>query len=258
MMIDVTGLRVVVTAGAGGAGLGIARCFADGGAQVAVCDVDQAAMAEARTAHPDWLVIDADVGEVESVDRLFDQVFARFGGVDVLINNAGIAGPTADPEDVDPADWDRTLAVNLRGPFLCARRVIGPMKAAGGGAIINISSTSARTGQLRRLPYVVAKGALMSMTLNLARELGPFGIRVNTILPGAIRGDRIQRVIDAKAPAMGITSAEYEKRMLRFISMGVMVEPEDLGGMAMFLASKAGRFVSGQQIGVCGDAQFEE
>ena len=105
MMIDVTGLRVVVTAGAGGAGLGIARCFADGGAQVAVCDVDQAAMAEARTAHPNWLVIDADVGEVESVDRLFDQVFARFGGVDVLINNAGIAGPTADPEDVDPADW---------------------------------------------------------------------------------------------------------------------------------------------------------
>lgn len=258
MEIDVSGLRVVVTAGAGGAGFGIAEDFSAGGARVAVCDVDEKALATARAKHPDWIVAAADVAEEADVDRLFDQVLAGFGGLDVLINNAGIAGPVALPELVSPAEWDRTLAVNLRGPFLCARRAIPVMKAAGSGSIINIATTSARTGLPRRLPYVVSKAGVMSLTHNLARELGAFGIRVNSILPGAIRGDRINRVINAKSEALGIPAAEYERNMLRYISMGVMVDPADLAAMAMFLASPAGRFVSGQQIGVCGDAQFEE
>ncbi len=258
MQIDVAGLRVVVTAGAGGAGLGIAECFAAGGARLAVCDVDPAALTAVRAAHPDWLAVAADVSDAAAVDRFFDETLETLGGVDVLINNAGIAGPTAEPEEIDPEAWDRTLAVNLRGPFLCARRAIGPMKAAGGGSIVNVSSTSARTGLPRRLPYVVSKAGVMSLTKNLARELGPYGIRVNSILPGAIRGARIRQVIEKKAPALGITPAEYERRMLRYISMGVMVDPEDLGAMAMFLASSAGRYVSGQQIGVCGDAEYEE
>jgi NAD(P)-dependent dehydrogenase (short-subunit alcohol dehydrogenase family) len=129
-----------------------------------------------------------------------------------------IAGPVAMAEDVTPEDWDRTLGVNLRGPFLCARRAIPAMKAAGKGAIINISSTSARTGLPRRLPYVVSKAGVVSLTHNLARELGPYGIRVNSILPGAIRGERIKRVVNAKAEALGITPAEYERDMLRFLT----------------------------------------
>lgn len=258
MNIDASGLRVVVTAGAGGAGYGIAEGFSANGARVAVCDVDEAALAAARTAHPDWITLAADVGDVAAVDRFFDRVLADFGVLDVLINNAGIAGPVAVAEDVTPEDWDRTLGVNLRGPFLCARRAIPAMKAAKAGAIINISSTSARTGLPRRLPYVVSKAGVVSLTHNLARELGPYGIRVNSILPGAIRGERIKRVVNAKAEALGITPAEYERDMLRYISMGVMVDPADLAAMAMFLASPAGRFVSGQQIGVCGDAEYEE
>lgn len=258
MEINVSGLRVVVTAGAGGAGFGIAEGFAAGGARVAVCDVDEQALASVREKHPDWIVMAADVADEADVDRFFDRVLADFGGLEVLINNAGIAGPVAHPELVSPAEWDRTLGVNLRGPFLCARRAIPVMKAAKTGSIINIATTSARTGLPRRLPYVVSKAGVMSLTQNLARELGGFGIRVNSILPGAIRGERIQRVMNAKSEALGISVAEYERTMLRYISMGVMVDPADLAAMAMFLASPAGRFVSGQQIGVCGDAQFEE
>lgn len=258
MNIDVSGLRVVVTAGAGGAGFGIAEGFAANGARVAVCDVDEQALASVRKQHPDWIATAADVGDEAAVDRFFDQVLAAYGGVDVLINNAGIAGPVAEPELVTAAEWDRTLGVNLRGPFLRARRAIPGMKAAGKGAIINIASTSARTGLPRRLPYVVSKAGVMSLTHNLARELGASGIRVNSILPGAIRGERLVRVINAKSEALKIPAAEYERNMLRYISMGVMVDPADLAAMAMFLASPSGRFVSGQQIGVCGDAQYEE
>ncbi|MFY7962542.1 MAG: SDR family oxidoreductase [Elsteraceae bacterium] len=258
MEINVSGLRVVVTAGAGGAGFGIAEGFSAGGARVAVCDVDEQALAAVREKHPDWIVMAADVGDEADVDRFFDKVLGDFGGLDALVNNAGIAGPVKEPELETPAEWDRTLGVNLRGPFLCARRAIPAMKAAKKGAIINIASTSARTGLPRRLPYVVSKAGVMSLTHNLARELGGFGIRVNSILPGAIRGERIQRVINAKSEALGVSAADYERDMLRFISMGVMVDPADLAAMAMFLASPAGRFVSGQQIGVCGDFQHEE
>lgn len=247
---------VIVTAGAGGAGLGIARMFRDAGHRVAVCDVDEAAVA--RASDEGLAALAADIACEADVDRLFAFAEDRHGPVEVLVNNVGIAGPTAPVESVSLDDWNRTLAVNLTGHFLCIRRAVPAMKSAGSGAIINISSGSAKVGLPLRVPYVVSKAAILSLTTTLARELGPAGIRVNAILPGAIRGRRIETIIREKSAALGVTAVDYEASMLRYISMHTMVDPEDIGAMALFLASNAGHRVTGQCIGVDGNIEWEE
>jgi NAD(P)-dependent dehydrogenase (short-subunit alcohol dehydrogenase family) len=257
MSRGVEALRVLVTAAGSGAGRVIAEVFENAGARVHVCDIVADHLAALRETRPAIGATTADVGDPEQVGRLFEEVVAQLGGLDVLINNAGIAGPTATPEAITPTDWDETLRVNLSGHFYCIRHAIPLMKAAGGGAIVNISSTSARTGLPLRLPYVVSKAAVLSLTRNLARELGPFAIRVNAILPGGIRGARLERVIAAKAATLGIAPAAYEAELVRHISMRTLVEPDDIAAMALFLASPAARFVSGQEIGVCGNVEYE-
>lgn len=254
--MSVKGKSVLITAGAGGAGLGIAREFAKAGACVTVCDID--ADAVARAASEGLLATAADVAQEESVDAVFALAEERHGPVQVLINNVGIAGPTAHVEDVSLADWERTMAVNLTAHFLCIRRAVPSMKAARDGCIINISSGSVKVGLPLRLPYVVSKGAVLSMTTTLARELGPDNIRVNAILPGAIRGDRMVRFITAKANALGVDPAEHEKSLMRYISLRTTVDPEDIAAMAMLLSSHSGRRISGQCIGVDGNIEWEE
>ena len=252
------GASVLVSAGGGGAGRVIAEAFANAGARVSVCDVDGAALASLAAARPTIATMQMDAADEGSIDAFFSDAEQRNGGVDVVVNNVGIAGPTAAVEDISLDDWERTLRANLTSHFLFARRAVPGMKARGSGLIVNISSGSAKTGLPLRLPYVVSKGALLSMTMNLARELGPYGIRVNAILPGAIRGERIQRIINEKAEALGVTAADYERSMLRYISLRTMVEPEDIAAMAVFLASSAGARISGQMIGVDGNAEYEE
>jgi len=255
--INLGGIRALVTAGAGGAGLAIARFLHDCGARVHVCDVDADAVARQAMAMPEVSASVADVGDPREVDRVFDDALDALGGLDALVNNVGIAGPTARAEDVAIADWERTMAVNVGGHFFCARRAIPLMKEAGGGAIVNISSMSARTGLPLRLPYVVSKAAVLALTINLARELGPDGIRVNAILPGAIRGARLQRVIDAKATALGVDPAEYERDLVRYVSLRTLVEADDIAAMVAFLVSPLARVVTGQLIGVCGNVEWE-
>jgi NAD(P)-dependent dehydrogenase (short-subunit alcohol dehydrogenase family) len=176
----------------------------------------------------------------------------------VLWNLAGVAGPTAKAEDISTEDWDRTIAVNLTGQFLFARAAIPYMKKQRRGLIVNISSSSARTGLPLRLPYVVSKAGVLSLTTNLARELGPDGIRVNAILPGAIRGERLKRVIDAKAEALGVRPEDYARNLFRYISLRTPVEPEDIAAMIQFLASPGGERITGQLIGVDGNVEWEE
>ncbi len=257
MDTSVEGKRVVVTAGGSGAGRVIAETFAGLGARVHVCDVNAGFLDAVRAESPEIGATLADVGDPAAVDGLFDAALAQLGGLDVLVNNAGIAGPTAAAADVTPEDWDRTMAVNVGGQFYCARRAIPAMRAAGGGSIVNISSTSARTGLPYRLPYAVSKFAVMGLTETLARELGPDGIRVNTILPGAINNQRVRDVIRDKAAALGVAAADYEAELLSFISLRTMVEPEEIANMAVFLSSAAGHHISGQAIGVCGNVEYE-
>lgn len=257
MEISARDLRVIVTAGGSGIGRAIAEVFHANGARVHICDVVDEYLADARAKLPGLGATRADVGLASDVDRLFDEALAQMGGVDVLVNNAGIAGPTAPAEALSPTDWDRVIAVNLSGMFYGARRAIPEMKKAGGGAIINISSTSGKTGLPLRLAYAVSKHAVMGFTETLAREVGPAGIRVNTILPGWMNNERGRRVAKAKSEALGIPLEHYVRQESQFISLRTMIEPEEIAWMALFLCSAAGKHISGQHIGVCGNVEYE-
>ena len=251
-------LCVVVTAAGGGVGRVIARDFHADGAKVVACDVNAFAIRSLAEECPGLEGIAADAGSESAAVSIVGEARRRFGGVDVLVNNVGIAGPTAAVEEITLDDWNESLRVNLTSHFLFAREAAPLMKAQGGGLIVNISSGSAKVGLPLRLPYVVSKGAVLSLTTNLARELGPFGIRVNAILPGAIRGPRIEAVIKAKAEALSVDPKTHERSMLRYISMRTMVEPGDIASMIRFLASPGGQRVSGQLIGVDGNVEWEE
>lgn len=246
---------VIVTASGGGAGAVIAARFHATGARVIACDTDAAGLDRLQSACPGITALRADAGDEADVQRVVE---AAGGPVDVLVNNVGIAGPTAAAEAISLADWNESLRVNLTSHFLFARAVIPGMKARRAGLIVNISSGSAKVGLPMRLPYVVTKGAILSLTMNLARELGPSGIRVNAILPGAIRGERINRVVAAKAAALGMAAPDYEASLLRYVSLRSMVEPDDIADMILHLAGPGGQRISGQMIGVDGNVEWEE
>ena len=235
-----------------------ARHFLAAGARVAASDITREGLQPLLKTYGALMPLQADAGDEDSIDMAFDAVRNHLGGLDVLLNNVCIAGPTAAADDVSLAEWNELLRVNVTSHFLFARRAIPLMKAQRRGFIVNISSGSAKVGLPLRLPYVVSKGAVLSLTMNLARELGPFGIRVNGILPGPIRAPRIERVIASKARALGMAPNEYEALMPRYMSMRTMVEPNDVAAVTEFLASQGGRLVSGQLIGVDGDLEWEE
>lgn len=248
-------MRVLVTAGAAGIGRAIAGAFVQAGARVAVCDVDDAALAEFRQELPGHHAFACDVSAEDEVEDLFDEVEETLGGLDVLVNNAGIAGPTSRVEDIALADWRRTLAVNLDGQFLCAREAVPLLRKAGGGAMINLSSAAGRFGFARRSPYSASKWGVIGFTKSLAIELGPDNIRVNAILPGAVDGPRIRRVIAAKAEATGATVEDMTARYTRQASLGRLIDPDDIARMAVFLAGPGGRNISGQALAIDGDTQ---
>lgn len=253
MNVSAAGMRVLVTAGAAGIGRAIASTFSDAGANVFVCDVNAAALSDIRASYPRIGVTTADVAAPEQVDRMFDLAVSQLGGLDVLINNAGISGPTARVEDISVAEWERTIAVDLNGMFFCTRRAVPLLKAAGGGSIINLSSIAGRLGFPLRTPYSAAKWGVVGFSKSLAMELGPSNIRVNALLPGVVEGDRVDRVISAKAEALGVSVEEFRERFVSSISLRRMISAQDIADMALFLATPSGRNISGQALSVCGD-----
>ena len=246
-------LRVLVTAGAAGIGLAIATTFADAGARVFVCDIDRDALGALSADHSSIGVARADVANPAEVAAMFGEAVAFLGGLNVLVNNAGIAGPTARVEDISIDEWDRTVAIDLSGMFYCTRLAVPLLKAAGGGSIINLSSIGGRLGYPLRTPYAAAKWGVVGFTKSLAIELGPANVRVNTIQPGVVAGERVDRVIGARAAARGIDVDEATQQFLAPISLGRMVSAQDIANMALFLASPAGASISGQALSVCGD-----
>jgi len=255
MKLGLEGARVLVTAGASGIGLATARAFLAEGARVHVCDVDAAALEALARNHPDAGRSSCDVADTDAVDRLFDTVAATLGGLDVLVNNAGIAGPTARCEEVSLADWERTLAVNLTGQFLCARRAIPLLRGSGNPSIANLSSAAGRFGFPMRTPYAASKWAVIGFSRSLSIELGGDGIRVNAICPGSVAGPRIDAVFADKARARGVPPEQVRQEALAKTSLGQLIEPEDIAHAIVFLASRAGARISGQAIGVDADVQ---
>ena len=246
-------LRVLVTAGAAGIGREIARTFLTHGARVQVCDVDEKALA----ALPKEIFrIKADVAKLADVDRLFEDVQRNLGGLDVLVNNAGVAGPTAKVEDIRPEDWDRCIAVDLNGMFYVTRKAMPLIKAAGGGSIVNLSSIAGRFGFAMRTPYSAAKWAVVGFPQSLAVEAGPDGVRVNCIQPGIVEGERVDRIVADKAKALGVAPKQVLDDMVQGISLKTTVTAQDIADTALFLTVGAGRHISGQALSVCGGARY--
>jgi NAD(P)-dependent dehydrogenase (short-subunit alcohol dehydrogenase family) len=248
-------LRVLISAGASGIGSAIARRFRADGAAVSVCDRDGSAVAQLGTSDPAIHGVVVDVTDLDGLRGWVDDVVERWGGVDVLVNNAGIAGPTALVEDIDPAAWRECIAVNIDSHFLLTRLVIPSMKAQRNGVIVNVSSTAGLYGYGLRAPYATSKWAVIGFTKSLAIELGPFGVRANAIAPGSVEGDRMSRVIEAEARARGISAAEVEHEYTQSQSIRRFVRPAEIADVCAFLASPAASMINGQVIAVDGNTE---
>ena len=250
-----SGQRVLVTAGAGGIGLAITETLTALGARVVVCDVADDALAACAGRPGVEAAVKADVAREGDVDTLFAAVTSALGGLDALINNAGIAGPTGPVEELTLTDWQRCLDVGLTGQFLCTRRAVPLLKAAGGGSIVSMSSAAGRFGYAFRTPYSAAKFGVIGFTQSLAKELGPSGIRVNAILPGIIEGPRMEGVIADRARQVGVSHEEMKRRYLANVSLRRMTSPYDVAATIAFLLSDAGASISGQSLGVDGNVE---
>ena len=255
MDMKINGLRVLVTAGASGIGLATARAFAAEGARILICDIDEKALAAVAASDPKLSRMVCDVADPVTVEKLFDAVAANLGGLDALVNNAGIAGPTAACEEVALADWQRTIAINLTGQFLCAQRAIPLLKASSNPSIANLSSAAGRFGYPMRTPYAASKWGVVGFSKSLSGELGPFGIRVNAICPGFVAGPRIEHVLASKAAARGVPTDVVRAEGLAKTSLKRFVTAEDIANAIVFLASPAGMNISGHALPVDGDLQ---
>ncbi|MGD9264825.1 MAG: SDR family oxidoreductase [Lysobacterales bacterium] len=253
-----TARTVLVTAGGSGIGRGIAEAFQVNGDRVHICDISRDVLDVTLAENPGMRGSVADVSDIDALERLIEDVKSWGGPVDVLVNNAGIAGPIALAEDVSTEEWDRTINVNLNSMFYLVRLVLPEMKQRKIGCIINISSCSARVGMTRRLPYVASKVGVLGFNYALAREVGAYGVRVNAILPGAVYGDRCKTLLAHFAKENSLAEQEAEKEFLRYTSMKTWIQPSEIGSTAVFLASDSARHITGQELSVDGLIEWEE
>jgi NAD(P)-dependent dehydrogenase (short-subunit alcohol dehydrogenase family) len=264
MNIDLTGKRGIITAGGSGIGRAIAEEFSASGAAVAVCDINSTALeglpnladmpsgAETNRAGVIAGSI-ANVSDSDAVDRFFDFAVDWLGGLDFLVNNAGISGPTKAVEDISPDEWRETMDVNVNGQFYFVRRAVPIFRQQRAGVILNMSSSAGRLGMPLRSPYSTSKYAVRGLTDALAVELGNDNIRVNALLPGLVDGVRGQRVIAEQAEAAGKSYEEYLPSLLHNISMHTVISQKEIADLALFLVSDLACHISGQSIGVCGN-----
>ncbi|MBB3772917.1 NAD(P)-dependent dehydrogenase (short-subunit alcohol dehydrogenase family) [Angulomicrobium tetraedrale] len=249
MDLGLTGARVIVTAGAAGIGRAIIDGFLREGARVATCDIDEAALA---TLPPGVHAEMVDVADEARFTAFIDGAIEALGGLDCLVNNAGIAGPTGRVEDIHPADWRRTIDIVLTSQFLAVSRSVAALRESANPSIANLSSVAGRLGFGMRTPYAAAKWGVVGLTQSLAIELGDYGIRVNAIMPGLVAGDRQRRVLEAKAQQKGLSFGEVEAQAFQYTSIKDYVPPEAIADQILFLASEHGRLISGQSLSVCG------
>jgi NAD(P)-dependent dehydrogenase (short-subunit alcohol dehydrogenase family) len=247
--------RVLITAGAAGIGREFARAFAAIGAKVFVCDIDDKSLVALAKEIPGLVARRCDMAKRTEIEAMVPEAVAALGGLDVLINNAGIAGLTL-PVDQYPADdWDRVVAVNLTAMFDVTRLAIPHLKQSSAGCIINMSSIAGRFGFANRSPYAATKWGVIGFTKTLAIELGAFGIRANAIAPGAVEGERIVRVFQGRAQISGRSMEEVKAAAMAEQSIKDMVDPKDIAQLAVFLASDAGKSISGQVLPIDNDRQ---
>lgn len=247
--------RVMITAAADGIGRSIAKAFAAEGARVHICDVNDKALLKFREDFPEIAATHVNVRSEGDIDAWFDDALEDLGGLDVLVNNAGIKGPTAPVDDIELADWRECLEVCLDSHFLCARRAAPVMKAQKSGAIINLSSNAGLFGFGNRTPYAAAKWAVIGLTKSLAIELGRYNVRCNAICPGGVKGDRINRVIQGEADVRGVAFDVVAREIVSNQSIERLIEPDEVADLCVFLASDKARMINGEAIAVDGHAE---
>lgn len=247
--------RVLVTAGAGGIGLAIARAFAAAGARVHIADVDAEAVAATTAEHSNISGSVTDISDPAAVDALFGDVRRELGGLDVLVNNAGISGPTTPADQLSLEDWNAVIDVNLHGTFHVTQRAIPLLKESGAGSVVTMSSLAGRFGYANRLAYSTTKWALVGFAKTLALELGEHGITSNTIHPGAVDGPRMTSVLEGRAQANGTTVEQETAKALDNQSIKQFVEPADIAALVLFLTGPHGRSISGQMFPIDGDSK---
>ena len=255
--IDVSDLRVLVTAGGGGIGRVVAEMFVAAGARVHITDVSDAALRDALSHGTGLTGTAGDAATPENADRVFDDVATRLGGLDVLVNNVGIAGPTGGIDTYLDSDVDRIIDVNLKSHFYFLNRCVPMLKqSARNPSILAMSSVAGRLGYGYRTPYAATKWGIIGLVKSLAVELGPVGIRANAILPGVVNGARMDGVIAERAQALDVSAESMRESYLQKISLRRMVDAEDIAHLALFLASNLARNITGQAISVDGNVEY--
>ncbi|BAK67828.1 putative oxidoreductase [Sphingobium sp. SYK-6] len=246
--------RVLVTGGGAGIGLAIAKRFIEDGARVLTCDVDETALNAALEAVPGLLGLHCDVSREADLDALFGAVDHQLGGLDVLVSNVGIGGPTLPADALPSEDWRRVIDINLTASFEVTQRAI-PLLKGSAGTIIIMSSAAGRYGYPNRIAYATSKWGLVGFAKTLAIELGPHDISVNAILPGAVGGERFDRVIEGRARASGRSFEEEVALGLGSQSLKRIVAPAHVADLALFLTTPAGRSISGAALPIDCDLQ---
>lgn len=256
-LLPPAGLRVLISGGAAGIGRVIAQGFHEVGAQVFVCDIDESALAKIRQELPGVEGIRADVSQATEVDQVVEQAVTRLGGLDVLINNAGIAGPTGAVESLTEQAWEQTVSTNLNSQFYFLRKAVPHLKQSRQNPhVVVMSSVAGRLAYPFRTPYAATKWAVIGLMKSLANELGPDNVRVNAILPGVVEGERMSRVIAARADALGITTEQMQAQYVEKISLRRMVTAEDVAASVLYLSSPAAVNVTGQAISVDANVEY--
>ena len=238
------GLCALVTGGGSGIGKAIADGMRSAGATVVVCDVND-------STKPDYV---CDVSNSRDVEAMFAGIVKDLGGLDILVNNVGVPGPTARVDEMDPEAYDECVRVNLGGTFRCAHAAV-PMLIKSKGSMVNISTSAGIYGYPLRSPYVAAKWGIIGLTKSWAMELGEFGVRVNAICPGSVSGPRMDGVIEREAKATGVSADELRRGYANQVSLRTFVEASDIAASAVFLCSPAARFITGQVLPVDGNIE---
>lgn len=247
--------RVLITAGASGIGKEIATAFAGSGAKVCICDINEKALEGAAKDIPGLKTIICDVSKRDQIERMVAASVETLDGMDVLVNNAGIARPTAPVEEADPDEWEAAMTVDVIGTSHVTRLCIPYLKKSAAGSIVVMSSLGGRFGYPNRSADCTAKMGLIGFAKTLSRELGLYNIQANAIAPGAVAGDRIERVLQGRASAEHKTLEEERTAAMSIQSLKRFVDPKDIAALILFVTSDAGKSISGQVLPIDNDAQ---
>ena len=256
MELKLKGNKVIVSAGGSGIGLAIVQGFLAEGAEVATCDINPELVSQLKRNHPSVYCEEVDVADAQAVQQFTQSAIGKLGGLDCLVNNAGIAGPTSPIEEIPEVDWERCLSVCLSSQYFFTKACVSSLRQSSNPSIINISSAAGKYGFAFRTPYSTAKWGVIGLTKSLAIELGPDQIRVNAILPGLVSGERQQRVLTAKAEKRGVSFDEIEQEAFSYTSIKSYVTPQDITNQVLYLSSEKGKLISGQAISVDGDTRM--